>query len=52
MISTEPQNSSDARMTRGLAIFETKGRKIKENEDGSFSVPSQTSIGSFYGSLD
>ena len=38
----EPINS-DARMTRGLSLFETKGKKICENEDGSFSVPSQTS---------
>lgn len=30
-------------MTRGLSLFENKGRKIHENEDGSFSVPSQTS---------
>ena len=33
--------NSDARMTRGLSLFETKGKKIRENEDGS-SVPSQT----------
>ena len=48
MPSQGNETNSDARMTRGLAIFETKGHKIKENEDGSFSVPSQTSIGSFY----
>lgn len=33
---------SDARMTRGLTIFETIGKKIAENPDGSFSVPSQS----------
>lgn len=33
---------SDARMTRGLVIFETKGKKISENPDGSFSVPSRS----------
>jgi len=31
---------SQARMTRGMDILESK--KITENEDGSFSVPSQT----------
>jgi len=34
------KNDSDARMTRGMDILENK--KISENEDGSFSVPSQT----------
>ncbi len=33
-------NDSDARMTRGMAIAEKNA--ISENEDGSFSVPSQT----------
>ncbi len=39
----ENKGNSDARMTRGLSLFENKGRKIRENEDGSFTVPSQTS---------
>ena len=42
-MTTQEQNNSDARMTRGLSLFENKGRKIKELEDGSFFVPSQTS---------
>ena len=29
-------------MTRGLVIFEQKGKNISENQDGSFSVPSQS----------
>src|SRR5438105_8797060 len=32
----------EQRMKRGLEIFES-GKRIKENQDGSFSVPSQTS---------
>jgi hypothetical protein len=32
---------SDARMTRGLEL--SKSATIRENEDGSFAVPSQTS---------
>ncbi len=40
MESNQPE--SDARMTRGLVIFEQKGKKIAENPDGSFSVPSQS----------
>ena len=42
MQAQNPSNS-DARMTRGLSLFENKGRDIKELEDGSFFVPSQTS---------
>ena len=38
--SSKPE--SDARMTRGLVIFEQKGKNISENQDGSFSVPSQS----------
>ena len=37
---------SDARMTRGLEI--SKRSTITENEDGSFTVPSQTSADVFY----
>ncbi len=41
-MQTQPTaNNSDARMTRGLQILE--GKQIVENEDGSFTVPSQTS---------
>ena len=40
MESKSPE--SDARMTRGLLIFEKVGKKIAENPDGSFSVPSQS----------
>ena len=43
-MQAQNSNNSDARMTRGLALFENKGRKIKELENGSFVVPSQTSI--------
>ncbi len=35
-----PNNQSDSRMMRGMAITETSS--IRENEDGSFAVPSQT----------
>ena len=38
----EAKHNSEARMKRGLAIFES-GKNIRENEDGSFDVPSQTS---------
>jgi putative transposase len=37
------RNDSDARMTRGLALLESNGKSIKENVDGSFAIPSQTS---------
>ncbi len=40
MAITYPNNQSEARMMRGMAITETSS--IKENEDGSFAVPSQT----------
>ncbi|MGI0102854.1 MAG: hypothetical protein ACREA7_09720 [Nitrosotalea sp.] len=36
----EPNNQSETRMMRGMAITETS--TIRENEDGSFAVPSQT----------
>lgn len=40
-MQTQPTaNDSQARMTRGLEILESKN--IRENEDGSFAVPSQT----------
>lgn len=39
-MTQEPNNQSEARMMRGMAITETSS--IKENEDGSFVVPSQT----------
>ena len=42
---TPTSNQSDARMTRGLELSKTA--TIAENEDGSFTVPSQTS-GSTY----
>jgi hypothetical protein len=35
-----PTNDSDMRMTRGMEILQSE--TITENEDGSFSVPSQT----------
>jgi len=41
------ENDSDMRMKRGLAIFES-GKSIVENEDGSFSVPSQQTHGKSY----
>src|SRR2546422_6245975 len=41
MNSHTADNTSEARMTRGLQILE--GKQIAENEDGSFAVPSQTS---------
>ena len=37
---------SDARMKRGLQIAEKS--EIRENEDGSFNVPSQTSVNISY----
>ncbi len=36
-------NESEARMKRGLALLQSNGKSIKENTDGSFTVPSQTS---------
>jgi transposase-like protein len=41
MQSTPASNNSEARMMRGLEILQNK--HIVENEDGSFTVPSQTS---------
>lgn len=38
----ETKHDSDMRMKRGLALLESNGKSIVENEDGSFSVPSQT----------
>ena len=43
---TPNRDLSDARMTRGLEI--SKRSPIRENEDGSFTVPSLTSEGVFY----
>lgn len=40
MKQLEPNNQSETRMMRGMAITETS--RIAENEDGSFAVPSQT----------
>lgn len=40
MKHAQPNNQSETRMMRGMAITETSS--IKENEDGSFAVPSQT----------
>jgi len=40
MKQLQPNNQSETRMMRGMAITETS--KISENEDGSFAVPSQT----------
>ncbi|MGI0087981.1 MAG: DDE-type integrase/transposase/recombinase [Nitrosotalea sp.] len=40
MVLQEPNNQSETRMMRGMAITETSA--IRENEDGSFTVPSQT----------
>lgn len=37
---TKP-NGSDEGMTRGLLLFQKKGKSITENEDGSWTVPSQ-----------
>jgi hypothetical protein len=39
--ANQAKYDSEVRMKRGLAILE--GRNIRENEDGSFAVPSQTS---------
>src|SRR6266540_1291010 len=44
---TTANNDSDARMTRGMEMLQN-GKTITENEDGSFSVPSQTSANKFY----
>jgi hypothetical protein len=40
-------NNSDMRMTRGMEMLQN-GKTIVENEDGSFSVPSQTQVNKFY----
>ncbi|MGE5662672.1 MAG: DDE-type integrase/transposase/recombinase [Ignavibacteriales bacterium] len=47
MDTQPPQNDLDARMTRGMEMLHN-GKTITENEDGSFSVPSQTSTNKFY----
>ncbi|MGI0080779.1 MAG: IS6 family transposase, partial [Nitrososphaerales archaeon] len=39
-MANEPKQS-DERMTRGLLLFQKKGRSITENPDGSWTVPSQ-----------
>lgn len=46
MEKTFPNNQSETRMMRGMAITETS--TIRENEDGSFAVPSQTGNGTVY----
>jgi putative transposase len=38
-----PNNNSEARMKRGLALLQNNGKCILENADGSFAVPSHTS---------
>lgn len=43
MTLANTKNESEARMKRGLELLESSGKRIKENEDGSFAVPSQTS---------
>jgi putative transposase len=40
-------NNSDMRMMRGMEMLQN-GKTISENEDGSFSVPSQTHVNKFY----
>jgi putative transposase len=40
-------NNSDVRMMRGMDMLQN-GKTISENEDGSFSVPSQTRANKFY----
>ncbi len=40
MANNEPKRS-DERMTRGLLLFQKKGKSITENPDGSWTVPSQ-----------
>lgn len=37
----ETKGGNDERMTRGLLLFQKKGKSITENEDGSWTVPSQ-----------
>lgn len=44
---TENKNDSQARMMRGMEMLQN-GLTVRENEDGSFAVPSQTSKGKFY----
>lgn len=41
-------NYSEMRMKRGMEIFQSNGKSISENEDGSFSVPSQTQASIVY----
>jgi hypothetical protein len=40
-------NNWNKRMTKGMEMLQT-GMTITENEDGSFSVPSQTHVNKFY----
>jgi putative transposase len=43
-----PNNNSDVRVKRGMEILQSNGKSITENEDGSFSVPSQTQTSIVY----
>ncbi|MGC1930987.1 MAG: DDE-type integrase/transposase/recombinase, partial [Candidatus Nitrosopolaris sp.] len=43
-----PDNNSDMRMKRGMEILQSSGKSITENEDGIFSVPSQTQTSIVY----
>lgn len=42
-MTTKETNYSEARMKRGLALIESNGKSILENEDGALTVLSQTS---------
>src|SRR6266516_3714899 len=47
-MGTANYRDSDMRMKRGMDIFQSNGKSITENEDGSFSVPSQTQTSLVY----
>lgn len=48
MYNTQDKQDSDTRMKRGMAIFQSQDKTIRENEDGSFAIPSQTSANTVY----
>jgi transposase-like protein len=47
-MTTKENNYSEMRMKRGMEMFQTNGKSIAENADGSFSIPSQTQSAMVY----
>lgn len=51
MYEPQDKHNSDMRMKRGMEILQSNGKSITENEDGSFSVPSQMQTSIVYDGL-